>query len=124
MIAGATVMCFVATTHPAEARRFYRDLLGLRLLTEDAFALAFDANGTMLRVQKVESLEPPPFTVLGWAVPDIEAAVTTLASRGATFLRYPGLAQDPRGVWQAPSGARVAWFRDPDGNTLSLTQPA
>jgi catechol 2,3-dioxygenase-like lactoylglutathione lyase family enzyme len=122
MLKAARAMCFVATARPVEARSFYRDTLGLRLLSEDRFALAFDANGIMLRVQKVESLEPAPFTVLGWDVPDIGAAVKALAARGVTFARYPGLSQDPRGIWQAPSGARVAWFTDPDGNTLSLTQ--
>jgi catechol 2,3-dioxygenase-like lactoylglutathione lyase family enzyme len=124
MLKSARVMCFVATARPAAAREFYQDTLGLRLLSEDRFALAFDANGIMLRVQKVESFEPAPFTVLGWDVPDIGAAVKALAARGVAFARYPGLSQDPRGIWQAPSGARVAWFTDPDGNILSLTQLA
>jgi catechol 2,3-dioxygenase-like lactoylglutathione lyase family enzyme len=124
MLKTANVMCFVATTQPAKAKSFYKNTLGLRLLSEDSFALAFDANGIMLRVQKVESLQPARFTVLGWAVSDIAVAVSELGAKGVTFAEYPGLSQDSRGIWQAPSGARVAWFADPDGNTLSLTQLA
>lgn len=124
MLENANVMCFVATTHPEKARAFYADTLGLRLTAEDDFALAFDVHGIMLRVQKVESLTPAPYTVMGWAVDDIAAAVDHLSAKGVAFDRYPGMGQDPRGVWAAPSGARVAWFKDPDGNTLSLTQLA
>ena len=96
--------------------------MGLTLLTDDEFALAFDSNGTQLRVQKVERVEPPPFTVLGWQVPNIRATVTNLAQRGVAFDRFPFLQQDDLGIWAAPSGTKVAWFKDPDGNLLSLAQ--
>lgn len=122
MIGSSKIIAFVATRHPDRARSFYRDVLGLQLVGDDPFALVFDANGTMLRVQKVESLDPAPYTTLGWEVPEIAAAVDELAGKGVEFARYEGLGQDPRGIWTAPSGAKIAWFQDPDGNTLSLTQ--
>jgi catechol 2,3-dioxygenase-like lactoylglutathione lyase family enzyme len=116
------VMAFVATTDPERARGFYEAVLGLTLLHDEPFALAFAANGTTLRVQKVPALDPALHTVLGWKVADAGAAVSSLAARGVRFERYPGLTQDELGVWTTPSGARVAWFKDPDGNVLSLTQ--
>ena len=116
------VMAFAATSKPARARRFYRDTLGLRLVSEDEFALAFDAHGTMLRVQKVESLQPQAHTALGWHVDDIRGTIRSLEQRGVHFERHPGMPQDEFGVWTTPDGSSVAWFRDPDGNVLSLTQ--
>jgi catechol 2,3-dioxygenase-like lactoylglutathione lyase family enzyme len=118
----ATLTAFVASTDPARAKAFYRDTLGLRLVSEDPFALVFDSQGIPVRIQKVEAFTPQPFTVLGWNVPDLPATVGELAGRGVRFERYPSLDQDERGIWQAPGGAQVAWFRDPDGNVLSLTQ--
>jgi catechol 2,3-dioxygenase-like lactoylglutathione lyase family enzyme len=115
-------MAFLATRDGARARRFYEQTLGLRVISDDDFALALDAAGVMLRVQKVSGFVPHPFTALGWHVPDITAQVAALAARGAVFERYPGLQQDGQGIWRSPSGARVAWFKDPDGNTLSLTE--
>jgi catechol 2,3-dioxygenase-like lactoylglutathione lyase family enzyme len=116
------VIAFVATTDSERARGFYEAALGLSLLRDEPFALVFDAHGTTLRVQKVRALEPAPYTVLGWKVPDVRATVSSLAARGIRFERYPGLMQDDVGVWTSPGGARVAWFKDPDGNVLSLTQ--
>jgi catechol 2,3-dioxygenase-like lactoylglutathione lyase family enzyme len=116
------VIAFVATTDSERARRFYEAALGLPLLRDEPFALVFDANGTTLRVQKVRALDPAPYTILGWKVPDVRATVSSLGARGIRFERYPGLVQDDVGVWTSPSGARVAWFKDPDGNVLSLTQ--
>jgi catechol 2,3-dioxygenase-like lactoylglutathione lyase family enzyme len=116
------VVAFVATTDGNRARLFYGETLGLRIVSDDAFALVCDANGTRLRIQKVESLRPHEFTVLGWEVSDIEATVDGLTKRGLRFERFEGMRQDARGIWSAPSGARVAWFKDPDGNTLSLTE--
>jgi catechol 2,3-dioxygenase-like lactoylglutathione lyase family enzyme len=115
-------MAFLATTDGDRARDFYEGVLGFSVSSDDDFALALDANGTMLRVQKVERFAPHAFTALGWEVPDVAATVAALTKRGVRFERYAGLDQDKGGVWQSPSGARVAWFRDPDGNVLSLTQ--
>src|SRR4051812_17891822 len=117
------VMTFVATAKAAEARRFYEDVLGLRFVADEHFALVFDLNGTMLRMQRVKEFTPHPFTALGWQVRDIRAAARTLTERGVEFLKLGGgFPQDELGVWTAPGGAKVAWFKDPDGNTLSLTE--
>jgi catechol 2,3-dioxygenase-like lactoylglutathione lyase family enzyme len=118
----STVISFVATRQPANARKFYESTLGLKLVSDDAFAIVFDANGIMLRVQKVQELSPAQHTVLGWSVPDICAKMQELVKRGVRFERFPGLPQDELGAWTTPAGAKVAWFKDPDGNTLSLTQ--
>ena len=115
-------MAFVATANPKRARAFYQKTLGLTLLEDTPFALVFDANGIMLRVQKVQSLKPATHTVLGWRVPDIRKAIGALVRKKIRFERYPGLPQDQMGVWSSPSGAKVAWFEDPDGNILSLTE--
>jgi catechol 2,3-dioxygenase-like lactoylglutathione lyase family enzyme len=122
MLANADVMGFVATADLGRARGFYEGVLRLPVIEDDGLALAFDAHGTMLRVTAVRELTPPPYTVLGWSVPDIAAAVRDLEARGVGFARYTGFEQDEQGIWTAPTGARVAWFTDPDGNTLQLTQ--
>ena len=118
------LVAFVATTDPARAKAFYGDVLGLRLVSEELpFALVFDAHGTMLRVTVVKELTPAKHTVLGWSVADIAATVRELHEAGARFETYNGMPnQDRQGIWTSPSGARVAWFKDPDGNTLSVTQ--
>jgi catechol 2,3-dioxygenase-like lactoylglutathione lyase family enzyme len=121
MLDQCDVIAFVATARPAEARRFYEDALGLGFVADEPFALVFDAHGTELRVTKVDALTPAPFTVLGWSVPAIHAAMRELARRGVRFERYPGMEQDDDGAWQSPAGAKVAWFKDPDGNVLSLS---
>ncbi len=122
MLGTARIVPFVATTKADQARAFYERTLGLRLLADDSFALVFDANGVTLRVAKVQSLEPAAHTVLGWQVDDVAATVAALSAKGIVFERYPGLPQDDTGVWTSPGGARIAWFKDPDGNVLSLTQ--
>ena len=122
MLRAAKLTAFAATVMPARARAFYEDVLGLRLLTEDRFALAFDVDGVQLRVQKVEEFRPQPFTVLGWEVPSIRDAMAELSLAGVVFERYAFLEQDATGVWTAPGGTQVAWFKDPDGNLLSLAE--
>ena len=118
------VIAFAPTTDPEKARAFYEGVLGLRLVADQKpFALEFDANGTMLRVTTVQELEAQPFTVLGWRVTNIEATVDSLVAAGVVFVRFPGMNDtDPRGIWNSPAGARVAWFKDPDGNVLSVTE--
>jgi catechol 2,3-dioxygenase-like lactoylglutathione lyase family enzyme len=122
MLKSRPIIAIVATTDPNRAKRFYAGTLGLRLVSEDGFALAFDAGGTMLRVAIVKTLRPAGYTVLGWIVPDIDRAVRDLVKRGVVFQRYEGMPQDDLGIWSSPGGARVAWFADPDSNTLSLTE--
>jgi len=106
----------------ARSRAFYEEVLGLRLVSEDGFACVFDANGTMLRVTAAGEVAGAQYTVLGWRVPDIAAAVRGLYAHGVTFLRFGGMDQDDLGIWLTPGGDMVAWFKDPDSNTLSLTE--
>jgi catechol 2,3-dioxygenase-like lactoylglutathione lyase family enzyme len=122
MLSKAKITAFLATAQPENAKRFYQETLGLKLVSDDQFALAFDSAGTQLRIQKVEKFKPHPFTSLGWQVPDIRKSVKSLVDRGISFEKYSFLEQDDLGVWQAPSGAKVAWFKDPDGNLLSLSE--
>jgi catechol 2,3-dioxygenase-like lactoylglutathione lyase family enzyme len=122
MLRAAKLTAFAATAQPARARAFYEEVLGLPLLSEDRFALAFDAKGVQLRVQKVEQFQPQPFTVLGWEVGSIRGAMDGLSRAGVVFERYAFLEQDEAGVWTAPGGTKVAWFKDPDGNLLSLAE--
>ena len=122
MLAEFDPICFVHTTDLARARRFYVDTLGLELLEDSPYALVLRSGRTMIRVTPVESHVASTPTVLGWSVPDLGALLPGLIARGVRPLGYEGLDQDDLGVWQAPSGASIAWFPDPDGNTLSLTQ--
>lgn len=116
------IICFVATLDAVNARKFYESILELNCVSEDSFAIVFDVNGTMLRVQKVHEFTPAKYTVLGWEVADIAARIRELTKKGIRFERFTGLPQDELGVWTSPAGAQIAWFKDPDGNILSLTQ--
>ena len=117
------IVGFITIVDVARAKAFYQDTLGLRLLFEEPpFALVFDAHGIMLRLGMATELPPAHGTVLGWQVPDITATVKELAQAGVLFERYPQMPQDELGIWNSPTGARVAWFKDPDGNTLSLSE--
>lgn len=124
MLESAGLIAFVAVKDLDRAREFYEGILGLRLVREDGFALAFDAQGTVLRVTQVDQVEVAPYTVLGWTCDDIAIAVAGLAGHGVSTERFESMGQDTLGIWTSPSGDLVAWFKDPDGNTLSLTQPA
>jgi catechol 2,3-dioxygenase-like lactoylglutathione lyase family enzyme len=117
------VIAFVTIVDIERAKSFYRDTLGLTLLSEEPpFALVFDANGIMLRLGMGKELPEVPGTVLGWGVPDITSAVQEMERAGVRFERFPGMKQDELGIWSAPGGAKVAWFKDPDGNILSLSE--
>ena len=122
MLESSEVVAFVGAADLARARAFYEGTLGLPVVECNDFACVFDANGTMLRVTAVPRVSPAGYTVLGWRVTDIGAAVRELTARGVVFSRYDGMDQDEHGVWTTPGGEKVAWFTDPDGNTLSLTQ--
>jgi predicted enzyme related to lactoylglutathione lyase len=121
-LAGGALMAFVATSDLAAARAFYERGLGLKLSGQSPIACTFDAGGTTLRVVVVEQPTIAPYTVLGWTVSDIAATIGDLNARGVDFERFDGVEQDELGIWSAPGGAFVAWFKDPDGNVLSLTQ--
>ena len=114
---------FLPTADPPTAKRFFTEVLEFALQSEDPSGMVFDAGGTMLRVATVEAVQAAPYTVLSWEVADITRTVRELVGRGVAFRRYDGLEQDPDGIWEVPgAGARVAWFMDPDGSVLSLTQ--
>jgi catechol 2,3-dioxygenase-like lactoylglutathione lyase family enzyme len=113
---------FLATTNTERSRSFYERVLGLAFVADEPPALVFRVGDRMLRIQKVEQVHVVPYTALGWAVSDIRQTVRDLCVAGVVFQRYDGMNQDGDGVWHAPSGALVAWFRDPDGHMLSLTE--
>ncbi|HTW95184.1 MAG TPA: VOC family protein [Tepidisphaeraceae bacterium] len=116
------LVTFVPTTSAERARRFYESILGLRFVRDDRFAMVFSANGVTLRIVKVAAFTPAPFTILGWEVSDVAATVRKLAAHDVAFQRYKGIDQDRLGIWSSPDGSRVAWFKDPDGNLLSVSQ--
>jgi len=122
MLGSAKIVAFAPITDAQRARRFYEGVLGLRFVSQDQFALVMDANGIILRLAVVQSLTPQPFTVLGWEVADIQETVAALKQLGVAFERFPGMPQGDLGIWTAPGGAKVAWFKDPDGNLLSVSQ--
>jgi predicted enzyme related to lactoylglutathione lyase len=122
MLGSTDAIAFVGATDLGRAQAFYEQVLGLPLTGSTDFARVFDANGTMLRVSAVPEVARGGYTVLGWQVADIAAAVGDLSAKGVVFLHYDGMNQDDSGVWTTPGGDRVAWFADPDGNILSLTQ--
>jgi catechol 2,3-dioxygenase-like lactoylglutathione lyase family enzyme len=117
------IVGFVTIVDVERAKQFYRDTLGLRLVSEEPpFALVFEAHGIMLRLAMAKELPPARGTVLGWQVPDIVAVVKELERAGIRFERYDFVKQDDLGIWTTPTGAKVAWFKDPDGNILSLSE--
>ena len=122
MLESSDIIAFSWSTDLARAREFYEHTLGLRCIEENEFACVFDVNGTMLRVTAVAEVATPGYTVLGWRVDSIEETIRALAGRGVVLTRYDGMDQDVSGVWVAPGGDKVAWFTDPDGNNLSVTQ--
>jgi catechol 2,3-dioxygenase-like lactoylglutathione lyase family enzyme len=121
MLGTRPVVTFILTRDKAKAKTFYADTLGLRFVNDDGFAMVFDANGIMLRISEVNDFTPQPATVLGWQVEDIASMARALAERGVHFERF-GMKQDELGIWTAPGGDQVAWFKDPDGNVLSLSR--
>lgn len=121
-LANYNIIGFITIVDVNRAKEFYRDTLGLRLVSEEPpFALVFDAHGIMLRLGMGKERPPAPGTVLGWQVPDANAAVTDLEQAGVRFERFESLNQDAQGIWTSPTGAKVAWFKDPDGNLLSIS---
>ena len=122
MLREAAITSFLGSTDLPRARAFFEGLLGLDVVSLDGFALLLRSANGLIRVTQVAEAVNAPYTVLGWDVRDIRGAALALAARGVTFTRYPGMAQDELGIWTAPSGSRIAWFRDPDGNVLSIAQ--
>jgi catechol 2,3-dioxygenase-like lactoylglutathione lyase family enzyme len=121
MLSSAAPVAFIPSTDLERARRFYEGALGQRVASVDDFAVVLDVDGLTVRVVKVgDELQAQPFTVFGWRVADLDAEIAALAEAGIDFLRFDGMDEDDAGVWTAPGGTRIAWFKDPDGNTLSL----
>jgi catechol 2,3-dioxygenase-like lactoylglutathione lyase family enzyme len=122
MLGSMNIMAFVPTKDAEKAKAFYEGVLGLRFIKDDGFALVLDANGIMVRVAKVQQLTPAQFTILGWNVSNIEKVVRELQQKGVHFERFGFFKQDELGIWTAPTGDKVAWFKDPDGNVLSVSE--
>jgi len=122
MISLGRPVSFIATTNSTDSRYFYETVLSLNCVSDDPFALVFDLGNSSLRIQKVESIPEIDYTVLGWEVDNIRKYVDELSSKGIQFEKFSALPQDDLGIWSAPGGAQIAWFKDPDGNTLSLTE--
>ena len=122
MLTANKVIGFVPTQDSAKAREFYEGKLGFQFVSDDPFALVMRSGETMIRVSKAKDFTPAPYTILGWEVKDIEAVVRWLRSRGVVFEKYPFVLDQELGIWNAPSGDKVAWFKDPDGNVLSVSQ--
>ena len=123
MLNDKKIVAFLPTTDFDKARAFYEGTLGLRFVHNDGFAMVLDANGTMIRVSKVgPDFKPAMFTILGWEVSEIESVVAAMTAKGVAFERFSFFEQDDLGIWTAPSGDKVAWFKDPDGNTLSVSE--
>ena len=121
----AKTTIFLATSNAEAARNFYESQLGLALAADDPYALVYQLGGTELRLSKVPAHTPLPFTVLDWQVPSIEDAHGALAAKGVDFTIFEGMGQDERGIWASPDGgARILWFKDPDGNVLSVSERA
>jgi len=122
MLGSTNIVAFVPITDAAKARAFYEGVLGLKFVQDDGFALVFDANGIMIRAAKMKEVKPAQFTVLGWQVSEIENVVRVLTGKGVRFEIFGYFKQDELGIWTAPTGDKVAWFKDPDGNILSISQ--
>jgi catechol 2,3-dioxygenase-like lactoylglutathione lyase family enzyme len=122
MLDAAKLIAFVPIKDAKTSRPFYEGVLGLRFLRDDPFALVMESNGVMVRLAKVPKFTPAGFTVMGWEVSGIEKMVVALEKKGVRFEKFSGMPQDEHGIWSSPSGAKVAWFKDPDGNILSLSQ--
>jgi catechol 2,3-dioxygenase-like lactoylglutathione lyase family enzyme len=124
MLGSTNIIAFVPIKDSQKSRAFYEGILGLRFVKDDGFALVLDANGIMVRAAKMKDFTPAQFTVLGWQVSDIENVVRELTKKGVHFEIFGFFKQDELGIWTAPTGDKVAWFKDPDGNTLSVSQHA
>ena len=122
MLGSNHIVAFVPTTDSNRARTFYEGVLGLKFVADDGFALVLDANGIMIRVAKVQQFTPAQFTILGWQVNGIKKVVAEMQAKGVQFERYGFPQQDELGIWTAPEGSKVAWFKDPDGNVLSVSE--
>lgn len=124
MLSSATLQTIICTSRLDAAERFYSRVLGLRLKGRSHGALVYDVGGAPLRVSPVPAMQPSEHTVVGFAVPNLAPVVEALTERGIEWVRFPGFAHDDNGIVHLPDGSLVVWFRDPDGNLLSIVQYA
>ena len=122
MLSSSKMMGFLLTRDYEAARKFYEGQLGFRFVNQDQFALVVQAGESRIRIVKMPDMTPLRSTVLGWEVQGIEGVVDWLRGRGVAFEKYPFVQDQERGIWSAPGGDKVAWFKDPDGNVLSVSQ--
>lgn len=122
MLSEPKITAFLPTTNPEQSKQFYEEVLGLQIISEDDYAIEIKGNGALLRITIVPELNPHPFTVLGFKIDDIDSQVLSLSNKGVEFEKYDTFDQNELGIWTSPSKAKVAWFKDPDGNILSLTE--
>jgi catechol 2,3-dioxygenase-like lactoylglutathione lyase family enzyme len=122
MLANMSMIGFLLTKDYEKARAFYEGTLGFEFVSLDQFALVMQAGKSMIRIVKVPTFTALPSTVLGWQVDDAEKIVDWLVKRGVVFDKYPFVQDKERGIWTAPGGSKIAWFKDPDGNVLSVSE--
>jgi catechol 2,3-dioxygenase-like lactoylglutathione lyase family enzyme len=122
MLASMKMVGFLLTKDYEKARAFYESTLGFEFVSLDQFALVMQAGKSMIRIVKVPTFTALPSTVLGWQVDDVEKIVDWLVKRGVVFDKYPFVQDKERGIWTAPGGSKIAWFKDPDGNVLSVSE--
>jgi catechol 2,3-dioxygenase-like lactoylglutathione lyase family enzyme len=122
MLAAGKLIGFVPTRDSKRSREFYERKLGFQFVSDDQFALVMQAGDSMIRIAKAANFTPAQYTVMGWEVTEIEAMVKWLSGRGVAFEKYPFVQDRELGIWTTPNGDKVAWFKDPDGNVLSLSQ--
>jgi len=122
MLAGCKLIGFVPTKDSGRSREFYEGKLGFQFVSDDQFALVMQAGENMVHIAKAKDFKPAQYTVMGWEVADVEAMVKWLNERGVKFEKYPFVEDRELGIWTTPNGDKVAWFKDPDGNVLSLSQ--
>ena len=123
MLASATITALVGTMKPEAAKAFYQDVLGLKFINDDTYAMVFEGKNARVRVSRVPAMAPAQYAVLAFTVDDIDKAVDGLTAKGVVFARFGFFVQDAKGIWTAPDGTKVAWFHDPDLNLLSVVQP-
>jgi catechol 2,3-dioxygenase-like lactoylglutathione lyase family enzyme len=123
MLASATITALVGTMKPEMAKAFYQDILGLKFINDDSYAMVFEGRNARVRVSRVPAVVPAQYAVLAFTVDDIDKAVDALTAKGVVFARFGFFVQDAKGIWTAPDGTKVAWFHDPDLNLLSVVQP-
>jgi catechol 2,3-dioxygenase-like lactoylglutathione lyase family enzyme len=124
MLTAGKMVGFLVTTDYEKARAFYEGKLGFKFVSLDQFALALRAGGNMIRIIRSETFQPAQGTVLGWEADDVRATVLWLKGRGVMTEKYAFVPDQELGIWTAPSGDQVAWFKDPDGNVLSISHHA